>query len=339
MPPSLTRHLPVASKFSSARPSGSITRWHDVHAGLLRCCSMRSRTDSARPDSAVPFVSSSAGTFGGGGGGGDAEQHFHHPLAAHAPARCDRRSTSASGRCRGRECRGDSRARVTRRNSVPVTFGNAVVARDAFVHEGVVGGQQIEQAAILAHQAVEEQLGLLASAPATASDPQYGIQDRIRHHLLEVLQPQPLRREARGQRIGARRRSACAAPASSSAPGSASRPCPAASAARRPVRCPTGRTTAATPARSRPGDSCAPVERAGVSSTRNRNCGLARIASSALVMPASKLLLLAAARVERHQPRVSPSRSPGAGTPASPGAGRCRRRTAFSSAGDSRRGR
>ena len=70
-PPSFTRHLPVASKFSSARPSGSITRWQDVHAGLLRCCSMRSRTESVRPASVVPFVSSSAGTFGGGGGGGD----------------------------------------------------------------------------------------------------------------------------------------------------------------------------------------------------------------------------------------------------------------------------
>src|SRR5688572_32513203 len=32
MPASLIRYLPVTSKFSSARPSGSITRWHEVRS-------------------------------------------------------------------------------------------------------------------------------------------------------------------------------------------------------------------------------------------------------------------------------------------------------------------
>ena len=48
-PLSLMRHAPTTSKFSSARPSGSITLWHDAHAGFLRCSSMRSRTDSDLP--------------------------------------------------------------------------------------------------------------------------------------------------------------------------------------------------------------------------------------------------------------------------------------------------
>src|ERR1019366_10265783 len=66
---SLMRHLPVTSKLSSARPSGSITRWHDTQAGFLRCSSIRSRVDSSLPPEDA-LVASSAGTFGGGGGGG-----------------------------------------------------------------------------------------------------------------------------------------------------------------------------------------------------------------------------------------------------------------------------
>ena len=45
------------------------------------------------------------------------------PTCRAAPARCARRSRSASGCCRGRGCRGDRRAASTRRNSAPVTFG------------------------------------------------------------------------------------------------------------------------------------------------------------------------------------------------------------------------
>ena len=41
-----------------------------MHAGFLRCSSIRSRTDSTLP-SFEPPVSSSAGTLGGGGGGGE----------------------------------------------------------------------------------------------------------------------------------------------------------------------------------------------------------------------------------------------------------------------------
>jgi hypothetical protein len=81
--------------------------------------------------------------------------------------------------------------------------GQPVVARDALVDEGVVRGQQLEHAAVLAHDAVEEQLGL---APEAVRERRVvrGIQQRVRADLVEVLQPQPLRREARRQGLRAR---------------------------------------------------------------------------------------------------------------------------------------
>jgi len=60
--------MPVASKFSSARPSGSITAWHAAQVGLARCFAIISRTVSAL---VVPmFLSSRVGTSGGGVAGG-----------------------------------------------------------------------------------------------------------------------------------------------------------------------------------------------------------------------------------------------------------------------------
>ena len=66
MPASSVRHAPTASKFSSARPSGSITLWQLAHAGLARCCSIRARTVFGAPG----VSSGNGGTTGGGGGGG-----------------------------------------------------------------------------------------------------------------------------------------------------------------------------------------------------------------------------------------------------------------------------
>src|SRR5579862_5985189 len=64
--PSLLRYFPTASKFSSAKPSGSSLEWHDAQATLARCFSNVSR----RLLAVVLAVSSRVGTFGGGGGGG-----------------------------------------------------------------------------------------------------------------------------------------------------------------------------------------------------------------------------------------------------------------------------
>ena len=65
-PPSLSRQRPIASKFSSANPSGSIRRWQFAQTGFLRCASIRSRSDVG----CAASLSSSGGTLAGAGGGG-----------------------------------------------------------------------------------------------------------------------------------------------------------------------------------------------------------------------------------------------------------------------------
>src|SRR5262245_8331564 len=64
-PLSVVLQRPVASKFSSERPIGSISRWQFAHTALARCSCIRSRIESTLPDSSFK-----GGTFGGGGGGG-----------------------------------------------------------------------------------------------------------------------------------------------------------------------------------------------------------------------------------------------------------------------------
>ena len=65
---SRSRHFPVASKFSSARPSGSITAWQAAQVAFARCFAIISRTVRAR---VVPMsFSSSVGTLAGGLAGG-----------------------------------------------------------------------------------------------------------------------------------------------------------------------------------------------------------------------------------------------------------------------------
>src|SRR5260370_13937915 len=78
-PLSLVRHAPTASKFSRAKPMGSISLWQDEQAGLLRCSSKRSRTDKGL---AVSWASFNAGTFGSGGGGGGPLRNSQAEVAA-----------------------------------------------------------------------------------------------------------------------------------------------------------------------------------------------------------------------------------------------------------------
>ena len=47
------RQRPTASKFSSARPSGSMLRWHAAQTALLRCSAISSRIVCARPPGLV----------------------------------------------------------------------------------------------------------------------------------------------------------------------------------------------------------------------------------------------------------------------------------------------
>ena len=48
------RHRPTPSKFSSARPIGSMILWQPAQAGFARCCSIRSRTEAPARRSASP---------------------------------------------------------------------------------------------------------------------------------------------------------------------------------------------------------------------------------------------------------------------------------------------
>ncbi len=79
----------------------------------------------------------------------------------------------------------------------------AVVPRDAFVDERVVGVQELEHAAILAQHAREEELRL---APQALAQRVVEVRKNTLHrdHGVEVAQVQPLAREVGDERIGAR---------------------------------------------------------------------------------------------------------------------------------------
>ena len=83
MSPPWSRQRPTASKFSSAKPTGSIVLWQLAHTGFVRCWLRRSRI--GRP--AATDVSSSTGTFAGGGGGEGAILRLIYTDGTKGPAR------------------------------------------------------------------------------------------------------------------------------------------------------------------------------------------------------------------------------------------------------------
>mgnify|MGYP003694800851 CR=1 FL=1 len=155
---------PTRSKFSSAKPIGSMILWHDAHTGFPRCASRRCRSD-------VTFTAS--GSFSrlvstpGGGTGPASRAGF-------------REST-------GRACTGDvlvdtdvtvqhaalpqqaaARAVGRQRHAAEVAavdVRDAVVACQPFVHERVVRAEQVDDAAVVADDALEEHLGFTAGTP------------------------------------------------------------------------------------------------------------------------------------------------------------------------------
>ena len=66
--PCVLRHMPTASKFSSAKPRGSIREWQTEQEGFTRCWSILWRIVNILPS--LPASSFKEGTSGGGGGGG-----------------------------------------------------------------------------------------------------------------------------------------------------------------------------------------------------------------------------------------------------------------------------
>ena len=159
-PASCVRHAPTASKFSSAKPIGSITLWQLAHTGIgavLRP-SARASSSASRP-SASPL---SDGTSAGGGGTGSPSRFSstHLPRstgdvrsACDVTARMLPWPSSAAARVVGHRHAAELAA---------VDVGDAVVPRQPLVHERVVGAQQVEHAAVLADDALEQQLGLAA---------------------------------------------------------------------------------------------------------------------------------------------------------------------------------
>ena len=79
-PSSVVRQAPTASKFSSAKPSGSITLWQRAHAGFARCSSIRSRSDCGLPSSPLVLERRHVGRRRRRR---RAEQVVENPLAAH----------------------------------------------------------------------------------------------------------------------------------------------------------------------------------------------------------------------------------------------------------------
>ena len=239
--------------------------------------------------SSTPPVSSSAGMSGGGGGGGV-------PISTsitHLP-----RSTGevrlASDVCTSTlpwpsRPRRVSSGYWTRRNSVPDDARGcrsaAPVARSRRCSRR---DEQIEQAAVLAHQVVEEQLGL---ASHRGGEVVVEVRDRSSDR------DGPCRRPAAAATA---RQSGSRAPSradrrASGAPASRARPAPRAGSASpasavpdRAAR-PRGRTRGATRGRRRRRGRCRPAARLrGSFSRRKMKCGLARIASSAPRTPPSK---------------------------------------------------
>ena len=240
----------MASKFSSANPSGSITLWQPAQAGFVRCCfHALAQRRWLCPDSALVL---SAGTLGGGGGRRSAQNIGQNPFAAlhRAKSGSAYEVTVRMLPCPSRPRRfvvGQRHAAETgRRRSVR----NPVMPRQPLVDERVIGVQQIQHAAVFAHDALEEQLRLAAHGLAQVVV-EIGKVSKSGLIVLQIAQEQPLAGEIVDQRVERADRPACASPAAPARPDlSACRRWRCRAALRREC-CSTGRTKAATPVRDR----------------------------------------------------------------------------------------
>src|SRR6185436_20154406 len=119
-PSSFVRQRPIASKFSSEKPIGSMRLWQLAQAALARCSARRCLTDNV----AETVFSFNAGTFGNGGGGG-APIKFS---STHLPritgeVRVAYEVTVSTLPCRSKPPRSLSLPSATRRKRLPYTFG------------------------------------------------------------------------------------------------------------------------------------------------------------------------------------------------------------------------
>ena len=133
---------------------------------------------------------------------GSAEQHLQHPLATLHRRRPVRDRGEQKNAPLGQEAAarlGQQRASELRAGDV----GQPVMPREPLVHEGVVGGDEVKDAAILADDAVEEELGFADERFGERAVP-VRVEQPVGPDLVDVLQPQPLRRKSRRQRLRSR---------------------------------------------------------------------------------------------------------------------------------------
>ena len=162
-PLSVSRHLPIRSKFSSENPIGSMILWQEAQTGCVRCNSSRSR--SVLGFFAFGSASRFTSTPGGGSGGG-APRRF---CRTHLP-----RITGDVRVAMERDCqkaplaeKSTTRAGLVQGNPaevVPSDSGDSVVPREPFVDECVVGVEHGQNAAIFSDDAIEEQFGFAAES-------------------------------------------------------------------------------------------------------------------------------------------------------------------------------
>ncbi len=282
-PPCGSRHRPIASKFSSANPSGSICAWQLAHAGFARCSPWRSASAAARPSQ---FFSSRA-------------------ARSAAAAAAARRAGSPESTCP--RITGDVRVGydVTRQHaalpeqSAPRLVGHRhpPEVRSRRCSGCRNGGPAARSRTCSPRSADPAALRSSRRCCRTAARFPAGCRRRPRRNpgrravaldRFEIAQLQPLAGEICDQRIGLRRSPASRAPAARSSAGSLSRPRSAASSSSS-----SGivlhRKNDSREARSRSLTRYGVLGAtfAGSSSMRNRNDGLTSMRSIARCMPVS----------------------------------------------------
>ena len=198
LPPSVVRHVPIRSKFSSENPIGSMILWQAAHDRIVAVL-LHPLPDRRGLLRALSF-SFNGGTLGGGRGGGVPRRfsRTHLPRATgDVRLATDVTSRKLAWPSKPRRSRPE---RVTRRNRLPMNVRNSVVPGQSLVHVRVVGIEQIHHAAVFAHDAFEKQLRL---APKRL--PQVIVEStRLGSSTLQLAQVQPLPAEVGRQRLRTR---------------------------------------------------------------------------------------------------------------------------------------
>ena len=276
-----------------------MTPWHALHDGFVRCASSRARTVLA---SCPSTISTSASTFGGGDAGGVPSRFSsnHWPRST-GDVRFGYDDTSSTPPLPSKPKRFGS-VELDAPEARAAHVVHAVVARQRLVDERVLGRQEIEHAAVGAEHAVDEQARLRDEVVADVAV-DVAEHERIRREARELAETQPLEREVRRERLGARigehAPTCCSSTAGSpslSAAASSSSSASGIELHKKNDSRDASSTLDSGYARRR-------VAPSGFGSNRYRNFGCASTPASAYSTPSSKPPLRGAFVVEPHQAR------------------------------------